>query len=442
MSIQPITPYPNFIHNKPLPKFETKARESQSDNNAITYAAIGGAVVAGIGAVFAGYNILKKGKPPAIDEKVEPSAIVKDFIQLCKTAKPEDYCASVQNIKTGTFTKDLHSHSTYSDGYGIVGNILNQVCNYANELFQKTGKKFTFALTDHDRVGGAKKALEIINENPEKFKNVNFVPGVELSFSFISNGKVKSGELLTYFIKPESKAMQILVEDLNKNRNKMIDDCIKNLGDGFSRHEMENYFINKDGETFAYNLHYRLRNYAQIKNRVNNIAKEQNCDSHALYEKLMNEYVFYPGGRVGKPFVSPEGFNEYLKRKQIETNTPIIDDRVNDICNEFFPKIVDGKIVSNTENSFEKIIDTLKDENDVVLGFAHPYFLAEQMTNFKSEFDKLLSMSKNKIKFTESYHQAYDDKLPKDVINSINEFLESRGLIPIGGRDNHRGSFL
>ncbi len=442
MSIQPILPYKNFTHIKQQTKFEPNATEPKPNNNGISYVAIGGAVVAGIGAVFAGYNILKKGKTPKTTAQIEPSAIVKDFIQLCKTATPEDYCASAQNLSNGIFTKDLHSHSTHSDGYGIVTNILNQVCDYANELFKKTGKKFTFALTDHDRVSGAKEALEIINANPEKFKNVTFVPGVELSFSFISNGEIKSGELLTYFIKPESKAMQTLVEDLNKNRNKMIDDCISNLGNDFSRHEMENYFINKDGETFAYNLHFRLRNYAQIKNRVNNMAKEQNCDSHTLYEKLMNEYVFYPGGRVGKPFVSPEGFDEYLKRNQIKTNTPIIDEKVNDICNEFFPKIVDGKIVSNTENSFEKIIDTLKDENDVVLGFAHPYFLAEQMTDFKSEFDKLLNMSKNKIKFTESYHQAYNDKLPKNVINSINEFLESRGLIPIGGRDNHRGSFL
>ena len=51
-------------------------------------------------------------------------------------------------------------------------NILNEVCEYADKLFKKTGKKFLYALTDHDTTAGVKEALQIIAAEPEKFKNV------------------------------------------------------------------------------------------------------------------------------------------------------------------------------------------------------------------------------------------------------------------------------
>lgn len=365
----------------------------------------------------------------------------KDFLKLCKSTKLENYVLSPENLNNKIFTSDLHSHSNHSDGWGSVSNLLDEVARYADELHEKTGQKFNFALTDHDRVSGIREANEIIKNNPEKFKNLNFIPGVELSFSFNSNNQVKSGEILAYFIDPNSKSMQTLVEDLNQNRQKMITDCIKKLGDGFSRSDLDDYFLNHDGETFAYNLHYRLRNYAQIKNRVNQIAKNTNKDPNELYKKLMDGYVF-GSSRVAKPFVSPDGFDKYLKRLNMGTETNMIDENINKICDEFFPKIVDGKVTSNTENSFEKIIDTLKDDNNVILGFAHPYFTAEQMTDYKKEFSGLLKYAKGKVKLTENYHQAYSSKIPKDKIEAINQYLLKQNLIPIGGRDNHCTSFF
>ena len=221
----------------------------------------------------------------------------------------------------------------------------------------------------------------------------------------------------------------------------MIEDGIKRLGEGFSKEEMENYFINSDGETFAYNLHWRLWNYAQIKNRVNKIAKEKGIDSPTLYKNLMNEYVFGKN-RVPKPFVSPDGFNQYLVGKKFQTNTPIIDENISKICEGFFPKIKDGKVVSPYENSFEKIIDTLKSDDNVILAFAHPYFTYTQMNDYKKEFDYMIKYSKGKIKLCESYHQAYSNSIPENKINEVNNYLQEKGLIAIGGRDNHKGKFF
>jgi len=400
---------------------------------------IGGGVLLTCGLIaLANYN-----RPNVVKKAVEDVGVVrkKNFLELCQNSKLEDYVASVENIDNKVFRMDLHSHSNHSDGRGKVVEILDQVATYADEMYAKTKKKFVFALTDHDGVSGVKEADEIIKNNPEKYKNIEFVPGVELSFAFNSNGQVKSGEMLAYFVDPDSKAMKILVEDLRQNRNNMIDKCIKNLGEGFSREDLDNYFLRKDGETFAYNLHYRLRNYAQIKNRVNKMAVERGENGSNLYKRLMDGYVFEKG-RVPKSYVAPDGFDKYLQRNGIKTDVPMIDDSINNLCEEFFPKIVDGKVVSDTENSFEKIIDILKDEENVVLGFAHPYFTAKQMTDYKKEFGELLKYADGKIQLSENYHQAYRTNIPKEEIDEVNQFLLDKNLIPIGGRDNHSNCFF
>ena len=412
--------------------FNSASKENKQKSNKTNLAMIAGGTVLCGAVILANYN------------KIFCHTNVKDkFLKTCKNLKFENYKASSDNIEKGVFQADLHSHTNHSDGWGKVEDILNQAAQYADSLNKKTGKKLTFAITDHDRVSGVKEALEIIKANPQKYKNINFVPGVEMSFAFNSGGKVKSGELLAYFINPDSTSMKKLILELNENRNKMIDNCIEKLGKGFSRADMENYFINKDGETFAYNLHYRLRNYAQIKNRINKMAEESNQNPQNLYNELMNGYVFNLGHRkVTKPFVSPQGFDEYLKSIGKTTKTNIIDNNVEKICEEFYPKIVDGKVVSNTENSIEKILETLKDEKDVILGFAHPYFLAKEMKDYKKEFTNILKMANGKIQTAEIYHQAYNSQVNQEYLQEVNDFLLSQNLIPLGGRDNHSAKFL
>lgn len=316
MKITGINTYKNFINVGFSRHKDIETNKGKHNKSPYSSVIIATSLVAGSLAALAVYNYVKKGRVSAMSGSNFIENTPSKFLTACKNAVEYNYCSSSKNIAEGRFTRDLHSHSNHSDGYGKVSDILNQVCAYADELFKKTGKKFTFALTDHDRVSGVKEALDIIKKNPEKYKNVNFIPGVELSFSFISDNKVKSGELLAYFINPEAQSIKTLVEKLNQNRNKMIDNCIQKLGEGFSRQDLEKYFLNKDGETFAYNLHYRLRNYAQIKNRINNIAKEQCCNSGDLYKRLMDGYVFDSGKRVPKPFVSPEGFDDYLKKPE------------------------------------------------------------------------------------------------------------------------------
>lgn len=371
------------------------------------------------------------------------------FIELCKYSTFQNYNSSNENIKSGTFRMDLHSHSNHSDGWGDVKQLLDEVAEYSDKLYAKTNRKFTFALTDHDDVTGVIEAQQYISENKEKFKHVNFVPGVELSFVFNSDGEVKSGELLAYFINPNSDEIKQLIGNVRTNRSKMIKNFINRLGDGFCVDEFRNYFINCNDETYAYNLHYRLRNYAQIKNRINSMAQEYGIDSRAMYRYLMRDYIFDDTGqrKVSKSNVTPESFDRYLQESLFETNTSIIDKDIDKICHEFYPKIINGKVVSGTENSLELIMETFKGNDSVLFGFAHPYFTAKEMQDFKKGFDELLKISKGRIVFSENYHQAYPEELTqskqtKQYISEVNSHLASKGLVPIGGRDNHSQHFL
>ena len=369
----------------------------------------------------------------------------KEFLSTLKTKNRENYNKTYQNMSEGIFQLDLHSHSNHSDGYGKVENILNQACEYGNQLCNKTGNKFIFALTDHDSVEGIEEALKIIRKDPEKYKNIRFVPGVELSFNILDkDGQIKSGELLIHCIDPNDEKIQSLTTKTKNNRKIMIDKAIEDLGAGFSIKELKKYFLKENYETFAYNLHYRVYHYAQIKNRVIKMAKERNCQPDKLFDDLMQKYVFDTNGRrkVQKPNVNYEGFDKYLKANNIETKTAVCDKEIEKKCQKYFPKVVDGKIVCDTENSFEKIIETLKGDKNIVIGFAHPYFLAQNLTNPKETFKYMVKNSKRLIKTTEKFHMGYRETDDKNKIEECNKILEDLKLIPLGGYDNHSPNLL
>ncbi|MBQ9245773.1 hypothetical protein IJ182_05860 [bacterium] len=369
-----------------------------------------------------------------------------NLINICKGMSYENYNASEENIKNGVFCIDLHSHSCHSDGQGNIPTILTQAAQYADDLYSKTGKKFTLALTDHDGVSGVKEALSYINTDKEKFKNLNFIPGAELSFAFISDGDIKNAEVLVYFLEPDSREVNSLINKLRIGRNDMIDGMIDALGDGYSRKDLDKYFMDGD-ETYAYNLHNRIRNYAQIKTRINKMSKEFKMPADKLYSDIMDRYVFRDGYRIQKPFTTPEGLDDFFNENGIYTNTKPIDEDVDEICKIFYPQIKNGQIVSSSENTLEHIIDVLGNNKNVLIGFAHPYFTAIQMQDYKKGFDELLKIGKGKIIFSENYHQSYPPKIleidsNRKYIQGVNDYLSSKGLIAIGGRDSHAYNFI
>lgn len=377
----------------------------------------------------------------------------KEFLSEISKLREENFIASPENIKKGVFCADLHSHTNFSDGQGEIFNILTDVANYADKLYSKTNKKFIFALTDHDGVKGVKEALKIIAQEPQKFKNVRFVSGAELSFVIksevgsVKNNKchnpVECAELLAYGINPFSKNVNDYFEKLYQKRSDMIKNTISEVTKKYpdinvSKKDTMNFIDAKKDYVFAYNSHWKVYNYLQLQNRAVKIAKEQNKPQDFL-TKIIKE----------SKIKTPHDFDNYLKEQNIQTQTPIIDENLSDLCKKFFPKIENDKILAYSENTFEEVIDAFSKEKDVIMGFSHPAFLVENMAEetMRKNLQYYIKNSKNMIKLTEKYHQAYEEpiknnNITQDFIQKSNKLIDEFGLVSIGGRDSHSSDFI
>ncbi len=385
----------------------------------------------------------------SIGEKIAPEKLKcimgqNELLSILPKMKNKNYVSSFENINAGIFKIDLHSHSNYSDGVGNVEDLLNQAAEYGNKLFSKTGEKFIFALSDHDEIEGVKKALQLIVKNPDKYKNVRFVPSVELSFvhkSQKSGNQTEGSELLAHCINPFSKNLNNFIKNLHQKRMNMIERSLIELSSEiddtkFLMEEMRGYYLKIPNENFAYNLHWRIFNYAQIKRRISKIAAEQNKNPEVLYKELMQKFM------INKNNKSPENFDKMLKTNDIHTNTPSFDSKVDEICKRCFPEILENRIVASGENSFEDIIEMAEKEKDLCLGFAHPYFFTRNFYDPKPVIEDYIKKSKGYLKTTERYHQSYPNWLKKEDIEAVNEMLDKENLLFFGGRDNHSPIFI
>ena len=103
-------------------------------------------------------------------------AELKDFIAK-NDSNPKIYTPSESNIKNGVFDANLHIHTTNSDGQFGVVELLNQAADYAKTL---KNKPFYLAITDHNTVDGLKTVVDALQNNPEKYKNIRVVLGMEV----------------------------------------------------------------------------------------------------------------------------------------------------------------------------------------------------------------------------------------------------------------------
>ena len=87
----------------------------------------------------------------------------------------------LENVETMVFGGDYHIHTVNSDGSLTVEEVLEQAVEYGDRYAKNNGKPFVIGITDHNTVEGCKQAVEIIAKNPDKYKNIRVVLGVEIS---------------------------------------------------------------------------------------------------------------------------------------------------------------------------------------------------------------------------------------------------------------------
>ena len=357
------------------------------------------------------------------------------LLELQKLEK-QNFVASVENIQKGIFCADLHSHSLHSDGLANVDKILNQVVSYADDLNVKTGKKFIFSLTDHDSCEGVKEALKIISENPEKFENVKFVTGVELSFLIKADktaNPFETSEMLVYGFNPFDEKVQNYFQNLYSKRKKMVTNYIQDLNNLFGYADFSLEEFNKIyGKNYMMNYQWKVHNYGQTKNAVSGLAISQNKDKSVMYEEIMSKTDRW------------KKMLHNLREKNLIPASYGEDTRITDLCrNKYSPKWFNGKIDYASEVNFEEIAQTFGTNKNTFGAFAHPYYITERNSNAQILINDLVRMSNGFIKAAESHHQAYKSSINPNDINQFNEkIIYQNKLLELGGRDNHDVEWL
>ena len=374
-------------------------------------------------------------------KKVAPESLScvlnkEEFLQVLKSLKKENYVASKENIQNGVFQADLHSHSVHSDGVGNVKDILDQVAQYADKLNQKNGKKFTFALTDHDTISGVKEALVYISENSEKFRNVNFVTGSEISYTMKadkSNNPCECSEMLVYGFNPFSKKVDDFFNAMRQRRYDTITNYIKDLSKAFpdvnfSEKEYFDVFLNKPNYKPTMNFYWDVYNYGKIKKAASDIAKRESRDQDEFFQSLISS------NRDARTLY------HLLKKTHIEYDASQTN-QVDAINNKYRP-FVDSYDVIRTccENKVEDIISTFREDKNAFVAFAHPFYFTERIHDVESFVINTKAKMGRLLLGSESHHQAYAPHLKG--IDEINQICEREGLIPLGGRDNHEKNWL
>lgn len=121
---------------------------------------------------------------------------------------------------------DLHIHSNYSDGIKSPEEIINSAI--------KDNIK-CISITDHDSI-----AAQYVTKN--KYDEIDIIPGIELSTEY----KGMELHILGYFIDIENESLNELVNELNTQRVKRVEDILFNLKKYHINLELEDLAVDMD----------------------------------------------------------------------------------------------------------------------------------------------------------------------------------------------------
>lgn len=419
----------------------SKARIFYNDHKATTYSS--GILAAGVGVIYLlntkhistlaksiAHSMSKISAEPVAPKRLASIMSGDELLTKLPHLTKTNYEATPENIQKCILKADLHSHSNYSDGTGLVKNLLDDATDYADVLFNKTRQKFIYALSDHDTVEGLKEAMTIMAGKPERYNNLNFVPAIEVSFAHKAEktgNPCEIAELLVYGINPYSPKVNKFLDNIRQKRTDMIHNFIKEASKAcpltkFSFDEFSKYYeFEKYGNLM--NIHWRVYHYAQTKHAVTQHASRMNQNAELLYAKIMENSKGASIGKLHDDGKLPADIQESEAFK--------------DIMHKYEPHVENGKIIASSENTFEEVINAFKDEKGIFMAFAHPYYYAERVDNPAEGLKYFMEHSNGLIKASESFHQAYQSRIRPEDIENLQKETEKLGLLNLGGQDNH-----
>ena len=379
-------------------------------------------------------------------------------------------------IKSGDFRINLHIHTTHSDGKLTVGEVLDQAAEYGNFLAKLNRAPFLIAITDHDCIDGAKEALYLVASNPEKYKNVRIVLGVELSAITNKLKNIKKPILIhthMFCINPFDKNFNELVNKKRTLKKQLATKTLTVLNKKLEKIlEKYNFKFNLDdfgkihplilkGEDeiciptkkFAISklcfAHYVLKNPA-----ITDILKAQGVDIKNLkFEDVILNYktiLRQPGG-VAKNYRT--ALKCYLEAQCGGVSLPI-DNILSEESSELNNAISEAANIGAEAHpslsympeafyEFESTLKTLSEQEFGVFSVAHPArtVIADVSGDYYEFFYDMFAAFKKyggqKAQYYEGFYQSYFGEAYTELISPIELAVKNFSLLKAGGLDTH-----
>lgn len=336
---------------------------------------------------------------------------VQELTDTVKNLKFDDYNAGdntsnifeerFKNVLNGKFKVNLHMHSIHSDGKLSIPEFLNQTVKYAN----KTNQIFPVAITDHEALEGVQEVIKTMAKNPEKYKNIRFVPGIEFQAPYNHDFFIKpiQVDITGYCINPFDKNLQTLLDKASERR------------------------LTASGELFDYANTIGVNSSFDEAKALNPKSMTGRCVVFATYlRKYFREEALAQGKAEDIPVQIA------LKTREMERDTAI---------------------------SMNEIISTIRKSGYGELGIAHPGRLNPERvlkegipmnddTLTKVVRDYLAENKKLGVKFAESNYQYAVPRRPyhandqQKFLNNINKYCKELGFLETGGQDCHQNNIF
>lgn len=308
-----------------------------------------------------------------------------EFKKILPTLKMSNYdICNIDCNSDNIYCADLNATTTYSKSKRPIFSVLDEAAKIADNYNKKTGKKFLFAITDLDNIGGVQQAIKIMSTEPNKYKNIAFVPSVKMSFIHSVPGqngtrRLKCTEMMILGINPFSKEIKKVLDDTLERRNAISVSLLKEI--------MEKYpQLNCSRSDFA-------------KSNAMNYDKDYNIPN--LISKL-EEYVLT---KCGYGYV---GDDEAIYKEMEKTFSKY---RTKEIKTEDGQYIID----TPTGNTIDTIIDLFKKEPiKPTMAISQPFYLSNYYRDENpNTFNSVISYIKELQEKSEGMLTAFESKAPE-----------------------------
>lgn len=371
-----------------------------------------------------------------------------EFRGILPSLKEENFISNRKNRDSGIYCADLDYQSNFSNGTQNIFDLLDDVAAYADEYYKKTGKKFIFALADRDLLEGLQHAVRIIGSDPEKFKNVKFLPAFKMSFAHkapTSGLGYENSEMIIYGVNPFSENLINFVENTIQKRKKMTVEFIKKVNHlypefAYSIIEFAQQNQLKYKRSFAVsNLYWRAREYAETKGDTAIRGKKFIPEDVIVEaENILNELDDIYLGSENSGF-SPLG-TTIIKDSEVNKN-------IKEVFEEYSTHFDEsqGRVISAAENLYDDMIDCLsKEPQKPVLALSAPFYFSHYFEESGSKtFEKVVKFIKELQENSNGMLLAFESVVPKydldsnltpDIIKNFNNYMRNNtDLYEVGG---------